>query len=119
MVCHVRKGTYLGSQDDENEEKTEPRASSSEEGFERDLVKRVAVVGPGLAKSDVGVANGAPGEESSKTGKLEEPAEDGLAGGNQVHVAKGAADENGSDRKQGTAGSVNVGEDLGSVALLA
>ena len=119
MVFHACAETYLSDQHDGDEEKAEPRASSAEDGLERNLVKGVAVVEPSLAESDVGVADGAPGKEGSKTRELEEPVEDGLTGSDQVHVAKSTHDEDGGHGKEGTARSVNVGEDLGSVALLA
>lgn len=73
---------------------------------------------PSLAESDVREADGAPGEKRSETRELEEPVEDGLTGRNQVHVAECAHEKDDADGGQGSAGAVNVGEDLGSVSLL-
>jgi hypothetical protein len=78
----------------------------------------MAVVSPCLAETDVGQADGSPGEEGSKTRQRDEPVEDDNTGGSQVHVGKTAPREDEDDRPERTTGAVNVGEELGSIALL-
>ena len=112
----IRRKTYLGNQDDDDEEDADPRAPDAAEGLEWDLVK--GVVDPGLAEPDVRKADGAPGKERSKTRELEEPVEDGLTGSGQVHVGEAAHQENDGNGEQRTSGAVNVCENLGGVALL-
>lgn len=111
-------GVELSDENDDNDNETKPRAVDTTSSLERNLVKGVAVVSPGLAETNVGQADGSPGEESGKTRERDEPSEDDFTTGSQVHVGKSAHEQDGANRHQGTARAVNVGEDLGSVALL-
>jgi hypothetical protein len=78
----------------------------------------VAVVSPRLAETDVGQADGSPGEEGSKTRQGDEPVEDDDTGGSQVHVRKSTPAEDEDDGPKRTTGAINVGEELGGIALL-
>jgi len=78
----------------------------------------VAVVSPGLTETDVSKADGAPGEEGSKTRQVEQPGEDDLTGGDKVHVGESTPNEDEDDGPERTARLVDVGEDLGSVTLI-
>lgn len=73
---------------------------------------------PGLAESDVSNADGAPSEESGQTGDGKEPVKDNGTGSVQADVGDEAEQDEGNDGRQGTARLVNVGEELGSIALL-
>ena len=76
------------------------------------------MVSPGLAETNVGKANGSPGEESSKTGKSQKPGEDlSTAGGKRDEGDETEQDAN-NDGGERTAGTINVGEDHGSITLL-
>lgn len=73
---------------------------------------------PRGAEADVRIADGAPGEESGQTGKLQEPEEHGLTGGSQGDVRQRGARDDGNSGPEGTTGAVDVGEDLRCVPLL-
>jgi hypothetical protein len=98
--------------------KTQPGAVDTADGFERNLVDGVSVVRPCLAEANVGQADGTPGEEGSHTGELEQPSEDELTIGSQVHVGEGSAEKDGGHGHQRATRAINVGEDLGGVTLL-
>jgi len=76
------------------------------------------VVSPGLAETNVGQADGAPGEEGSETGKGNEPVKDGRTSGSQVHVGKRTPHEDEENGPERTTGTVDVGEHLGGITLL-
>lgn len=76
------------------------------------------MVSPGLAETNVGKADGAPGEEGSKTRKRHKPVEDGGTSGSQVHVSKRTPHENEADRVEGTTRAIDIGEELGSITLV-
>lgn len=78
--------TYLSDKNNDDDEETEPRSVDTTGSLEWDLINSVTVVSPGLAEADMGEADGAPGEESSKTGQSNEPVEDSLTSRRQVHV---------------------------------
>jgi len=76
------------------------------------------VVCPSLAETDVGQADGAPCEQSGKTGQGDEPVKDSHTGSDQVQVRETTPQKNEENRPQRTARAVNVGEHPGGVALL-
>ena len=108
----------LGDEDEEDEEETEVGAVDTTDSLEGNLVSGVSVVGPGRAEADVGQADAAPSEEGGKTGKGEEPVEDGRAITGETNVGKGTEDEHGEDGEEGAVGAVDVVEDLGGITLL-
>lgn len=112
------ENAYLSCKDENVKRQSEVRAPDAADGLEGDLVGGVAVVGPGLAEADVGEADGAPGEQSGQRRQREEPVEHNLALRVKVDVGQQTKDENDAHRVEGTAGAVDVGEDLGGVALL-
>lgn len=73
---------------------------------------------PGSAESDVRQADGAPSEKGGKTRKSGQPGEDDAAVLGEGKISEGRPDEDGEDRRKGTARLVDVGEDLGGVSLL-
>lgn len=73
---------------------------------------------PGFAETNVGKADGAPSEESSQTGDGKKPVEDNGAGSVQADVGDEAEQDEDNDGGQGAARLVDVGEELGSIALL-
>lgn len=109
---------YLSNEDNEDEDKANPGSADAKGGMERDLVESAAVELPGRSEADVGQADGAPGEESGKTGKSEEPVEDDNTAGAVRHVGEAAESNDDDGREQGATGAINVGEDLRSVTLL-
>jgi hypothetical protein len=109
---------YLGNEDDDDDGETEPRTGDTTSSLEWDLVKSVAVVSPRLTETDVGQADGSPGEEGGKTGQRNEPVEDDDTGSSQVHVGQTSPGKDEDDRPERATGAVNVGEALGSIALL-
>lgn len=114
----ARGNAYLSCKDENVKRQSKVRAPDAADGLEGDLVGGVAVVGPGLAEADVGEADGAPGEQSGQRRQREEPVEHNLALRVKVDVGQQTKDENDAHRVEGTAGAVDVGEDLGGVALL-
>lgn len=78
----------------------------------------MAVVGPSLAEADVCETDGAPGEESGKTRKGEQPVEDGDTRSVEIDEGEEAANENGNSRCKRSSRLVDVGEDLGGISLL-
>lgn len=68
--------TYLSNQHEHDQRQAEVAAVDAPDGLEGDLVDRVAVVGPGVAESDVREADAAPGEERGQAGQGEQPVED-------------------------------------------
>lgn len=78
--------TYLSNQHEHDQRQAEVAAVYTSDGLEGDLVDRVAVVGPGVAESDVRQADAAPGEERGQAGQGEQPVEDFGAAGVQVDV---------------------------------
>lgn len=66
----------------------------------------------------MGKADGAPSEQSRQTGDGKKPVEDNGTGGIQADVGNEAEQDEEDDRGQGTARLVDVGEELGSIALL-
>jgi hypothetical protein len=115
--CAERE-TYLSNKDQDDDEETEPRSVDTTSSLEWDLVDGVAVVSPSLAETDVGKADGAPSEEGSKTGQSDEPVKDRLTSRSKVHVAKHTPAKNKEDREKRATRAIDVGEHLGSVALV-
>ena len=66
----------------------------------------------------MGQANAAPGEQSGKTGQGKQPAEDNRTLGRQVDVRERAEGKNEDNTPQRAARSIDVGEELGRIALL-
>lgn len=65
VFCLSRKFralSYLSSQNHDDDADTDPRADDTTSSLEGDLVESVSVVCPGLAETNVGQADGAPGE---------------------------------------------------------
>ena len=107
-----------GDEDEDVEAETEVRAPDTTDGAEWDLVEGVALASPRGAEADVSETDGAPGEECGKAGQGEEPVEDGRAVSGQANVGEGGEGEDEKDGVEGAAGAVDVGENLGSIALL-
>ena len=101
-----------------NDENTNPRAIDTAGSLERNLVQSVSVIGPSLAETDVGHADGSPSEEGSKTGQGNEPVKDRCTSGSQVHVAESTPCKDENDGEQRTSRAVHVGEDLGGITLI-
>jgi hypothetical protein len=112
------KESYLSNEDNNNDANANPGANNTTSSLEWDLIQGVSVVSPSLAEANVGQADGAPGEESSKTRQSDEPVEDGLTGRGQVHVGKRTPHKNESNGVQRASSTVDVGEALGSVTLV-
>ena len=75
------------------------------------------MVFPGGAEADVREADGAPGEDRAQAGEGEHPGEGNAldrGGGKVSEKAEGGGEEDGDD---GAAFPINVGEDLGGLAL--
>ena len=112
------KCTYLGNEDNDDDYESQPRAVDTTDGFERYLVEGVSVVGPGLAETDMGQADGTPGEEGGHTRKLNQPTEDNLTISSQVHVCKSTHRQECDHGRQRAARAIHIGKDLGRIALL-
>jgi len=110
--------TYSGGQDKNAEDETDPCTSDTEDSLERNLVKGVSLKSPSLAETNVSKADGAPGEESSKTGKREEPVEDNLSVSVQSNVCQSTSKQVNSNGWKRTSRLVNEGEDLWCVTFL-
>lgn len=76
------------------------------------------MVGPSAPETDVGQADGAPGEEGSETGQGQKPVEDNGTTGGERDVGDGAEGDAEGDGDGRTTSLVDEGEDLGCVALL-
>lgn len=73
---------------------------------------------PRIPEADVGKADAAPGKECSQTRQRLEPVEGDGSTGVEGHKGEGGPCEDEYGGPQRTTGSVNVSEELGSVALL-
>lgn len=73
---------------------------------------------PGLAEADVGGADGAPGEQEGQTGEGEEPGEDGALTGGLTDEGEAAKSDLEQDTPDGTALTVDIGEELGGHTAL-
>lgn len=78
----------------------------------------MALERPRLAEADMAQANRSPGEQRRETGKRKQPVKDGRASSRQVDVRKGTKGYNSQHGEQRAVGAIDVGEDLGGVALL-
>lgn len=102
------KCTYLSDQHDHNQEQAEIAAVDSPDGFEGDLVDRVAVVGPGTAESDMREADAAPGEEGGQARQGQQPVKDFRAPRVEVYICQAAEEQNDADTPEGAARAINV-----------
>jgi hypothetical protein len=109
---------YLSNEDDKDDEKSEPRSCNTSSSLEWDLVNGMAVVSPRLAETDVGQADGAPGEEGGKTGKSDQPVENSHTSRGHPHVSETTPQKDECDGVEGTTRAVDVVEDLGSITLV-
>lgn len=109
---------YLSDENNHDEEETEPRSIDTTDSVEGDLVQGVAVIGPGFSESNVGQADGTPGEQGGETRKSKEPVEDDGTLSVQVDIGEGTKENDDADGGEGATTSVNVAEELGSIALL-
>lgn len=110
--------TYLRDKDKKHQDEPQPAPVDAADSLEGDLVERVAMVRPRLAEADVAEADAAPGEERGEAGQRQQPVEDGGAIGVEVDVGEQTKDEDDGDAGEGPPRAVDVGEDLGGVALL-
>lgn len=78
--------TYLSNQHEHDQRQAKVATVDTPDGLEGDLVDRVAVVGPGVAESDVRETDAAPGEERGQAGQGEQPVEDLRTAGIEVDV---------------------------------
>ena len=78
----------------------------------------MAVVLPGVPETDVGEADAAPGEEGGKTGQRLQPVESDGTTCRQGHESQGRPHDDEQSGEQRTAGTVDVAEEAGGVALL-
>ena len=113
-----RDEAYLSGENDENNSKTEPRASNTTGSFEWDLIESVSVVSPSFAETDVAQADGAPGEKSSKTGERYQPVENDDTSGGHLHIAETSPCQDEDDGPERAAGTIDVSENLGGIALV-
>lgn len=118
VLQYLLNETYLSDQDEADEEKTEPRAIDTANSLEGDLIQSVTLVSPSLAETDVGQADRAPGEESRQTRKSQEPVKDLSTLGVEVDIGEESHDDVNKDGEGGATAAVNVGKDLGGVAVL-
>lgn len=100
--------TYLGNQHEHDQRQAEVAAVDAPDGLEGDLVDRVAVVGPGVAESDVRETDAAPGEERGQAGQGEQPVEDFRATGIEVDVCEAAEEQNDANTPEGATRAVDV-----------
>lgn len=63
-------------------------------------------------------ADRSPGEQSSETRERKQPVEHRRAGSSQVDIGKGTESDDRKDGEQRAVGTINVGENLGSISLL-
>ena len=66
----------MSHEDEDDEDKANPRADDTTDGLEWDLIESVSMMLPCAAETDVCVTDGSPGEKSSKTRKRKEPIKD-------------------------------------------
>ena len=77
--------TYLCTEDNEDNEETKPGPVNTAGSLERNLVKSVAVVDPGLAEADVDERDGGPDEESADSTEVNDVLVGRCATGGVVH----------------------------------
>lgn len=108
----------LGDEDNDVETEAEPGADEAGLGGEGELVEGVALDVPGATEANVSKADGAPGEDRGETRQCQHPVEGLvlLAGGGEE--GEETEDRSEGNTGHGTAAAVNVGEDVGSLALL-
>lgn len=76
----------MSNQHKHNQGQAKIAAIDTSNGFERDLVDRVTVVGPGAAEPDMREANTAPGEESGQARESQQPIEDFGPPGVEIYI---------------------------------
>jgi len=110
---------HLGDKDEDRKNETNVRAGNTSRRLEGDLVERAALALPGHAETNVGQADGTPGEKGSEARDTEQPVEKLLTG---LGLGSGKGEETDSQDEDGrverTAGTVDVREELGGIALL-
>jgi len=85
---------------------------------EGNLLEGVAVIRPGGTETDVSQADGAPRKQNRETGESLQPIEHNGARCAEVDVRKGTREDQDEHREERSAGAINIGENLRSVALL-
>ena len=108
----------LRNKDQHVEEKADPGADDARLGAEGELVEFVTLLFPGFAEADMGEADGAPGEDGGETGDGLHPGEGmvlGARGSEEGQEAKCGSDADGAE---GAALAVDVGEEVGGLALV-
>lgn len=111
-------GPELGDQHDAVEEEPDPRSVHARLRGEGQLVQGVALLLPAVPETDVGEADGTPGEDGRETGQGHHPVERLLllvGGGEIPKETEGGSDENG---EQGTTLSIDVREESRGLVLL-
>lgn len=109
----------LSDEDEDDEEGTEHGTVNATGGAEGELLSGVSLGLPCLTETNVGDANGEPGEEGGETRKSEEPVEDSSTDvGGQVDVGDGGEAEDEDERVERATGLVDVGEEPGGIASL-
>lgn len=110
--------TYTGQEHQNTQNQSNPGAPNTKDGAEGELIKGVAVILPGRAEADMGQADGAPGEESGQTGQSLEPVEHLRTVVVDVDIAEASKQQQDDHGEQRATRAIDIGEDLGSVALL-
>ncbi len=77
----------------------------------------MALMLPGLAKTNMGEANRSPCEQSCKTRKSEKPVENFYSGGSLLNISQGSGREVNEDRRKRPTRLIDVSENLRSIAL--
>lgn len=93
----------LGNQNDDVEAQANVGAPNTKDSLEGNLVKRVAVILPGMSESNVAETDGAPGEQRSETGKSLKPGEDGASVSVDTEITQEAHQDDQGDGRKGTA----------------
>ena len=78
----------------------------------------MAVILPSVSETNVSETDGAPGEESGKTGKSEKPIEDDGSLGAQVYESKKTEGDDEDGGPERTTGLIDVAEQSWSITLL-
>ena len=114
-VCH--SGIELCNENNDNEDKSEPRSINTKDVLEGDFVESVAVVLPGLSEADMAKANGAPSEQGGQTRQGLQPGEDSVSFSVDTDISKSTDGDDGNNSGKRSARLINKGEELGGVSL--
>jgi hypothetical protein len=108
----------LSNQDQDAKDETQPGSVNTTSSEIGDLIEGTALGPPSGTETDVAVADRSPGNQAGQSREGKKPVKDGHTTSSERDVGEGTKEEVDENGGQRATGLVNVGEELGGVALL-